>query len=712
MSEPWAAQTPDQRYDQLVQQTGAALIAAAPPGWRRIDLIARIVEGMQDFELTVIMSDLSTAEVDPPAQVAQALVELRRLMHRPETGTWLSVRYVLNAPDEFRVFYNHAHDPLWDPPIPPAMLRRDLATYPRPAEKVPAWLRRTVEQAEAGTGAEGAHRPGPRGVRSPGGPSSIGPPSAGPSSIGPAPLGPEAQRDLTRRIADLLAMRAPADRDQVRALYRAAGGHEELRTHVIGLDGRLREWDPPPELAEHYRELRAGMHKDGVGTWTGVSTVVEWPLRTSMNYLFTEDPRWQRPPLRQAVLDELEAFPRAPEHVPDWMKAVLPDAERVAEVAGRFRRARVFDHRDAGGRPVVDRPPVPAAEREGLLHYLNTAPALVVGRGFDPDVFDPSSAPDVPAATHTDGTWIWTAAVPHYLAKHGVPPEPELVVHIRANGFAVPPMDHETTEAAYTALTGEVRTPATSPPAAPAPAPVPGAATAPATPAAAAEPAEPGRRGQPAAELSPRERRTLSIIEQRVSEAGALPQAYRILGSAEGATCLERVGDEWQVADYERGRPRNPQRFAHLWDAGAHLLGALTIVPSALRAGGGDRNTAAALDDWPIQPLPGEPPLTLLAGKHIVVLMPGREIVRYGPPTGNLAFAAGTEFNATSLRAERERQGPHRYRVARELRVLSGQTVPWHDQPGGGTAYLLPRAVDRHIANGSLTDPAAASRLA
>jgi hypothetical protein len=157
MSEPWSAQAQQQRYDELLQQTGAALIGVAPEGWRRIDLVAKIAEGVQDFGLTVIMSDLSDAEVDPPAQAARALVELRKLMYRPETGAWLSVRYVLNAPSEFRVFYNYEHDPLWDPPVPPAVLRRDLETYPRPAEKVPDWLRHTIEQVEPGQGRPAPH---------------------------------------------------------------------------------------------------------------------------------------------------------------------------------------------------------------------------------------------------------------------------------------------------------------------------------------------------------------------------------------------------------------------------------------------------------------------------------------------------------------------------------------------------------------------------
>lgn len=632
-------QTQDRRYSELLREIGAALAGTAPPGWRRIDLIARIAEGVQDFGLTVLMPDLSSAPVELPAQAAEPLVELRKLMYDAERGAWFSARYVVDPPDEFNVFYNYDHDPLWDPPVPPAVFERDLAAYPRPAEKIPVWL---------------------------GGPAITTPKGS---------LGREGHGDLMRKIADLVVMRAPADRSEGRVMYRAAGTHEELVGHVVGLDGRLRKWDAPPEVCEFYRRLRAGMYQDGVGTWSAASTVVGYPLTTSTRYLFKENPHWVQPPSRTAVLDELEMYPRTPDNVAQWMTTVLPTAERVAEVAARFRRARIFDHRDAAGRPVVDRPPVPDAERAEVLDYLNTAPVVMGGRGFDPDLFDPTSTPDVPAAYHTDGTWIWTASVPHYLAKHGVPPEPELVAQIRANGFTPPRLDQETKDAAYTALTGEIPTRQPQPPPAP-----------------------------PEPELSARERRRLAIIERCLSEAGAIPQSYRILDTAEGAVCLERVGDEWQVAHYERGQPRGPQRFTHLWDAGAYLLGHLTIITSRLRAGGSDRNTAETVNDWPIQPLPGEPPLTLLNQKHIAVLMPDREIVRYGPPTGNLTFATGTEFAAMSLRAEREQEGPHRYRVVRELRTLSGETVPWHGQPGGGTAYLLPRSVEQHLADGSITE--------
>jgi Tuberculosis necrotizing toxin len=71
---------------------------------------------------------------------------------------------------------------------------------------------------------------------------------------------------------------------------------------------------------------------------------------------------------------------------------------------------------------------------------------------------------------------------------------------------------------------------------------------------------------------------------------------------------------------------------------------------------------------------------------------------------GDFTFADGAEFSVMSLRVERERQGPRRYRVVRALHILAGKTVPWQDQPGGGQAYYLPRLVEAHVVNGCLTE--------
>jgi hypothetical protein len=489
----------------------------------------------------------------------------------------------------------------------------------------------------------------------------------------PEPIGLVGQRDLHRKITDLLVLRAPSDWQQLRVNYRAAGDHVEQRGKVLGIDGQLRDWNPPAECQELFEQLRAGMYKPGAGTWTGAQVIVEFPIRSTISYQF-DDPGWQTPPPRTAILDELERFPRDPASVPAWMRALMPDVDRLVEVAGRFRHARIFDVRDPRGRPVVNRPPVPEAEVPGVLNYLNTAPVLRGGRGFDADLFDPDSAPDVPAAFHTDGTWIWPAAVPHYLAKHGVPPEPDLVEHIRAAGFTPPPVDADTRSAAYTALTGEV------------PPPKPQAAPA------------------PVADLSDLDRWAMDTLRRRLADAGVNTRAYSIGEPHDETWTLLKTPDGWQVGWAERGLLHQVTTFARVQDAAERLLGALLFLPSRYRLA--DINTREAVNDWPIQPLAGEPPLTLLRYKRVVALPVGTALARYGPPTGNLVTEAGTEFSALSLRPERAADGPHLYTVRRELWVLTGEVVPWHNQPGGGTAYFLPLPVAGHLANGSLTaDP-------
>ena len=44
------------------------------------------------------------------------------------------------------------------------------------------------------------------------------------------------------------------------------------------------------------------------------------------------------------------------------------------------------------------------------------------------------------------------------------------------------------------------------------------------------------------------------------------------------------------------------------------------------------------------------------------------------------------------------------YRVRRPLQALTGSAIPWFEQPGGGTAYLLPYAVNELIETGDVIE--------
>lgn len=120
---------------------------------------------------------------------------------------------------------------------------------------------------------------------------------------------------------------------------------------------------------------------------------------------------------------------------------------------GKLRMARVYDRLDDAGRPVADRAPVPSTERDQVLDYLTKAPAVLAARGYVRDEFDPERQPGVPMTFHTDGTWVWGGAVAYYLREYDLPPDPDLLAHIRANNYTLPEVDEETRKRAIDLVT-------------------------------------------------------------------------------------------------------------------------------------------------------------------------------------------------------------------------------------------------------------------
>ncbi|MFD3595784.1 hypothetical protein ACFWU5_23920 [Nocardia sp. NPDC058640] len=118
-----------------------------------------------------------------------------------------------------------------------------------------------------------------------------------------------------------------------------------------------------------------------------------------------------------------------------------------------LRLSAPFDGRKPDGKPVVNRPAVDSDIQEQVLSYLEHAPVVLSARSFDADEFDPAKR-DVPLNFHTDGVFVWPGAVPYYLRKYGLPPEPALIQHIASRGFEIGEVDEGAREAAVQKVTG------------------------------------------------------------------------------------------------------------------------------------------------------------------------------------------------------------------------------------------------------------------
>lgn len=136
----------------------------------------------------------------------------------------------------------------------------------------------------------------------------------------PQPVMDQAEQDqLTRQVGRALLTVAGDGWQQVRAEYRSAGKHIEVDVFVTGPDGTPRPVRPPVEVVDGLGQLRQGMYRPGRGTWLSALYMLEPPSSFSAEFEPDVEPRWRRMPPPIGFADELRFYPRADEHIPEWL---------------------------------------------------------------------------------------------------------------------------------------------------------------------------------------------------------------------------------------------------------------------------------------------------------------------------------------------------------------------------------------------------------
>ena len=129
------------RVQAGVQRIGRAMLAASPPGWIRLDLLARVSVDYQELVLHSARPDGTVGQIPISAELQAAVLDLRRGMYAPSIGAWLSARITADPPMQLQLNLNYNDDPLWTTPPPAQAYHHDLRAYPRPPELVLDWLR-------------------------------------------------------------------------------------------------------------------------------------------------------------------------------------------------------------------------------------------------------------------------------------------------------------------------------------------------------------------------------------------------------------------------------------------------------------------------------------------------------------------------------------------------------------------------------------------
>jgi hypothetical protein len=141
--------------------------------------------------------------------------------------------------------------------------------------------------------------------------------------------------------------------------------------------------------------------------------------------------------VQRALLAARERSPRVEvfgpfDRLPEYHEEALLAARLLwsGAPATQVRVARTFDGATGRGpyflpgRELV----IDERERRELVAFLEAGELVLdVPRGL-PDVIVPRAG-QVPCGLRSDGTWVWSDAAAHYLAKHMISPDPELAAH-------------------------------------------------------------------------------------------------------------------------------------------------------------------------------------------------------------------------------------------------------------------------------------------
>ena len=155
--------------------------------------------------------------------------------------------------------------------------------------------------------------------------------------------------------------------------------------------------------------------------------------------------------IQQVLAEAGESDPQVEVVRPD---SVLPPYQRTARGASALlwsahgdappvQLCRVFDRADAVNGPQFDsgHPLLSGDELELAARYLESGSPLLTTTERMPDVVDPQRGQVVPMSYRTDGSWVWTDTVSYYLRVYGLSPDPDLLAHLRAAGYAMPSVD-------------------------------------------------------------------------------------------------------------------------------------------------------------------------------------------------------------------------------------------------------------------------------
>lgn len=146
MTEPNRLSPPEQ--EEVVQEVAGVMLASAPPGWQKLELIYRSTVAVDAAEILATTTG-EPERIPVPMKVSSRMSSLREGMYEQDRGSWFTARLVLEPPGKYQIEYDYDGEPTYVPPLTPGAYALDFQHYPRSEEHTPDWLREKLAEAEA-----------------------------------------------------------------------------------------------------------------------------------------------------------------------------------------------------------------------------------------------------------------------------------------------------------------------------------------------------------------------------------------------------------------------------------------------------------------------------------------------------------------------------------------------------------------------------------
>ncbi|TDP89916.1 hypothetical protein [Labedaea rhizosphaerae] len=148
---------------------------------------------------------------------------------------------------------------------------------------------------------------------------------------------------LESRLGGLVLSVAPPDWRRVELRATMVNLMADMRIVAVLPDDSTVPLDLPPGLLMTLDELRQVQWEPNTGTWLALRMMIDPPGAYLVSYNFELTPDWDPVITAEEYAEDLNPYPRKPEHVPSWWSGGEPEYGDREQILNRIASSLRFD---------------------------------------------------------------------------------------------------------------------------------------------------------------------------------------------------------------------------------------------------------------------------------------------------------------------------------------------------------------------------------